>query len=401
MVDELAALGNDTPVLPGHHAGHQRQAGAALRRARRRRVPRRAGRAASTPWPTTPPRSARSGVELATELCQTLLDAGVPGHPLLHAQPLHRDPRDLRQPRPRARGVSDLPAPDGDTVVVTAAARRRSSTVSWVLTIVIAVAVALVVRAFLFQMFWIPSESMSPTLEKGDRVIVTKFGDVSSPSRGDVMVFTRPPNQTTGEDNLIKRVIGLPGERIAFVDGKVFVNEAPLDEPYLPEGTQTVDLSSPGCALDAPCVVGPDQLWMMGDNRDHSADSRRFGADRAWDRRGPRLRQRLAVEPPRRSLTHAPTRSSAPARRPAPRPDRCSCRPAVRPPAAHRLSAVTAPGAGAPVTWRWPAACRRVPAPTRPRSRHRRTPRPGCAAGATRSTARGGRPGARRWPGRG
>src|SRR4051794_2449642 len=155
--------------------------------------------------------------------------------------------------------------------------RSRSSAVSWVVTVAVAVAVAVVVRTFLFQMFWIPSESMSPTLEQGDRVIVTKVGDPSGPTRGDVLVFSRPPALTSAEDNLIKRVIGLPGDHIAFVDGKVFVNEVPLDEPYLPPGTQTVDLSSPGCALAAPCVVGSDELWMMGDNRDHSADSRRFG----------------------------------------------------------------------------------------------------------------------------
>ena len=140
-----------------------------------------------------------------------------------------------------------------------------------------AVLVAVIVRAFLFQMFWIPSESMSPTLEKGDRVIVSKLGDVTNPSRGDIVVFSRPPAQASGEEHLIKRVIGLSGERVAFVDGAVYIDGAPLDEPYLPEGTRTADLSAPGCTLEAPCVVGEDQLWMMGDNRDHSADSRKFG----------------------------------------------------------------------------------------------------------------------------
>jgi signal peptidase I len=168
--------------------------------------------------------------------------------------------------------------PAGATATVpTKAKRSRSSAASWVVTVAIAVVVAVVVRTFLFQMFWIPSESMSPTLEKGDRVIVNKFGDVSNPSRGDVLVFSRPPALSSAEDHLIKRVIGLPGDRVAFVDGKVFIDEQPLDEPYLVPGTQTLDLSAPGCALAAPCVVGANQLWMMGDNRDHSADSRRFG----------------------------------------------------------------------------------------------------------------------------
>lgn len=155
--------------------------------------------------------------------------------------------------------------------------RQRSSAVSWVVTIAIAILVAVIVRSFLFQMFWIPSVSMAPTLEKGDRVIVTKIGDVGHPGRGDIIVFSRPPDLPTGEDHLIKRVIGLPGDRVAFADGDVYINEQVLSEPYLPSGTETLQLRDPGCVLDAPCVVGPDQYWMMGDNRDESADSRRFG----------------------------------------------------------------------------------------------------------------------------
>lgn len=176
--------------------------------------------------------------------------------------------------------MSDQPTPGGDTAVASSrssSSRRASSVLSWIITVAIAVTVALVVRAFVFQMFWIPSESMSPTLEKGDRVIVTKLGDVTNPARGDIVVFSRPAALASGEEHLIKRVIGLPGDRVAFVDGQVFIDGAPLSEPYLPEGTQTLDLSSPGCTLEVPCVIGPDQLWMMGDNRDESADSRRFG----------------------------------------------------------------------------------------------------------------------------
>jgi signal peptidase I len=90
-------------------------------------------------------------------------------------------------------------------------------------------------------------------------------------------VFGRPPTLPTGEDHLIKRVIGLPGDRVAFQDGDVYINEEVLPEPYLPEGTETLQLTEPGCLLDAPCVIGPTQYWMMGDNRDESADSRRFG----------------------------------------------------------------------------------------------------------------------------
>ena len=171
------------------------------------------------------------------------------------------------------------PATQDEAVTAKPAARRRqrSSLLSWCITVGVAVVVALVVRTFLLQMFWIPSVSMAPTLEKGDRVIVTKVGDVADPGRGDIIVFGRPPALPSGEEHLIKRVIGLPGDRVAFADGDVYINEQLLPEPYLPEGTETLQLQQPGCLIEAPCVVGPHQFWMMGDNRDESADSRRFG----------------------------------------------------------------------------------------------------------------------------
>ena len=172
------------------------------------------------------------------------------------------------------------PAVTDDATVAPPPARRRqrSSALSWFVTVALAVLVAIVVRSFLLQMFWIPSESMAPTLEENDRVVVSKLGDVANPSRGDIIVFSRPPGLVSGEEHLIKRVIGLPGDRVAFADGGVFINDQPLPEPYLPPGTETLQLTDPGCLLDDPCVVGPDQYWMMGDNRDESADSRRFGA---------------------------------------------------------------------------------------------------------------------------
>lgn len=166
---------------------------------------------------------------------------------------------------------------EGGPIAARAGRRQRSSALSWFVTVAVAVLVALVVRSFLLQMFWIPSVSMAPTLEKGDRVIVSKIGDVAHPGRGDIIVFGRPPTLPTGEDHLIKRVIGLPGDRVAFADGDVYINDELLPEPYLPEGTTTLQLTEPGCLVEAPCVVGPDQYWMMGDNRDESADSRRFG----------------------------------------------------------------------------------------------------------------------------
>lgn len=147
------------------------------------------------------------------------------------------------------------------------------NTVEWVLVIVGAVLVALLVRNFVAQSFRIPSPSMHPTLLEGDRVLVNRLSyKLHDVHRGDVVVFRRPPwaPATPGEpEDLIKRVIGLPGETIVARDGKVFINDRPLDEPYLPKGTHTRD-------LDTPVKIPKDEVFVMGDNRDNSADSR-FG----------------------------------------------------------------------------------------------------------------------------
>ncbi len=142
--------------------------------------------------------------------------------------------------------------------------------VEWVVILVGALIVALVVKTFLLQAFYIPSASMEPTLKVGDRVLVNKLSyDFHDPRRGDIVVFGSPP----GEDNpdikdLIKRVIGLPNETVEGRDGRVYINGDPLKEPYLPAGTTT---SSFG-----PEKVPPGHLWVMGDNRSNSKDSRFF-----------------------------------------------------------------------------------------------------------------------------
>ncbi|MGI8776870.1 MAG: signal peptidase I [Acidimicrobiales bacterium] len=142
--------------------------------------------------------------------------------------------------------------------------------IEWIVILVGALIVALVVKTFLLQAFYIPSGSMEPTLMIGDRVLVNKVSyDLHDVHRGDVVVFRSPP----GEDNpeikdLIKRVIGLPNETVEGHDGRVFINGDPLKEPYLPTGTSTSSFP--------PERIPPGQLWMMGDNRSNSKDSRFF-----------------------------------------------------------------------------------------------------------------------------
>ncbi|MEW6154613.1 MAG: signal peptidase I [Actinomycetota bacterium] len=141
----------------------------------------------------------------------------------------------------------------------------------WAAIIVGALLVAFLVKTFLVQAFYIPSGSMLPTLQEQDRVLVNKlsyrFGDVD---RGDLIVF-RGPDQAPGEvKDLIKRVVGLPGETVEARDGQVLVDGQVIDEPYLGDGITTGPLE--------PQTVPPGHYWVMGDNRGNSKDSRFFGA---------------------------------------------------------------------------------------------------------------------------
>lgn len=158
---------------------------------------------------------------------------------------------------------------------------RGASFVEWVLVIVGAILLALVVKVFLLQAFYIPSLSMSPTLRVGDRVLVNKLSyRLHDVNRGDVIVFERPASETSSTiPDLIKRVVGLPGESISFIDGAVYVDGKRLDESYLSDGTVTSSANAPNkCTAEAPCVVPSGQIWVMGDNRSDSKDSRYFGS---------------------------------------------------------------------------------------------------------------------------
>jgi signal peptidase I len=156
--------------------------------------------------------------------------------------------------------------------------------------ILVALVVAIVIKTFFFQAFYIPSGSMIPTLEINDRVLVNKmsyrFGAVE---RGDILVFDSPEaidiersfvsrvarsiGEATGltspDTVLIKRVIGLPGETVEVRDNQVYVNGNPIAEPYLPDGIAMRDFEE--------LVIPADHVFMMGDNRNQSRDSRVFG----------------------------------------------------------------------------------------------------------------------------
>lgn len=179
----------------------------------------------------------------------------------------------------------ERPAPDSGA----REEHRRSSWREIPALVLIALAIALLLRTFVVQVFYIPSPSMEPTLQLGDRVVVnklaTRFGDVH---RGDVIVFEDPHpvpepdrNPVSGfihwflqglgaaspsQKDFIKRVIALPGETWEIRDGVVYVDGRKLDEPYL---SPTLETRSFG-----PETVPEDHLFVLGDNRTQSDDSR-------------------------------------------------------------------------------------------------------------------------------
>ena len=163
------------------------------------------------------------------------------------------------------------------------------------LLIGLAILIAFLVKTFVAQAFYIPSGSMIPQLNIGDRVVVSKISyDLHDPHRGDIIVFDAPPGAPGAQasksrsvirnifesigvlqpstEEYIKRVIGLPGETVQGKDGRVFINGRELVEPYLPATTTTSDFG--------PVAVPKGGLWVMGDNRTNSSDSRVFGTIR-------------------------------------------------------------------------------------------------------------------------
>jgi signal peptidase I len=164
----------------------------------------------------------------------------------------------------------------------------------WLL--ILAIAIAFLVKTFGAQLFYIPSASMQPQLNPGDRVLVSKLSyDLHSVHRGDVVVFEAPgPHQPSrsnvvvkvlrgflqavgvaqpSTEDYIKRVIALPGETVETRNGEIWVDGAPLDEPYLSLNAR----ASPGLPITTPVTVPVGDVWVMGDNRANSQDSRFFG----------------------------------------------------------------------------------------------------------------------------
>ena len=143
----------------------------------------------------------------------------------------------------------------------------KKEIISWIQIIVAAVIIALVLHNFIIANSRVPTGSMENTIMSKSRVIGSRLAYLTSdPERGDVVIF-HFPDDPTGKIYSVKRVIGLPGETVNVVDGKVYINDSdtPLDEPYLPEPME---------GSYGPYTVPEGCYFMMGDNRNNSLDAR-------------------------------------------------------------------------------------------------------------------------------
>jgi signal peptidase I len=153
-----------------------------------------------------------------------------------------------------------------------------------IIVVVVAVLVAVLLRAFVVQTFFIPSGSMEPTLQIGDRILVNKLSyHLHGVDRGDIVVFSRPPAENCGGpevNDLVKRVIGLPGDVISVSGGYVYIDGKRLDESWLPTSEQGMTVAGPpgnSSNLAQAYRIPADNYFVMGDNRTDSCDSRYWG----------------------------------------------------------------------------------------------------------------------------
>jgi signal peptidase I len=170
---------------------------------------------------------------------------------------------------------SDAHVPAAPPSAASRAHKEDTSLFRWlletILLVVLAFALAQGIKTFIVQPFVIPTGSMIPTIEIGDRVLADKlvYRFFREPQRGDIVVFDDPNGQ---HPQLIKRVIAVEGETVDVRDGLVYINDEPTAEPYT-HGRST----DPG-SVELPRTIPAGEVWLMGDNRPESGDSRFFGA---------------------------------------------------------------------------------------------------------------------------
>jgi signal peptidase I len=166
--------------------------------------------------------------------------------------------------------------------------KPKSKLREYIEAILLAIVIAFFIRTFVVQAYKIPSGSMKPTLQIGDHILVTKFNygvklplirstliPIGKPTRGDIVVFIYPEDRSK---DFIKRLIGLPGDTIEIRDKKILLNGLPWSDAH---GVYVDNLMIPGNVQPrdnfGPVTVPPDSIFVMGDNRDESYDSRFWG----------------------------------------------------------------------------------------------------------------------------
>lgn len=145
--------------------------------------------------------------------------------------------------------------------------------IDFIQTLVVFGAIFALIYLFVAQPHKVSGNSMVPTFHNGDYILTDKISyKIGSPKRGDVIVLKNPQNAS---QDFIKRILAVPGDTIKIEDSAVFINGQKLDEPYLPEGviTRSADFLKEGEVIRA----GPNQYYVLGDNREHSSDSRAWG----------------------------------------------------------------------------------------------------------------------------
>lgn len=172
-------------------------------------------------------------------------------------------------------------------------------------TVVVALAIFVIIYLFLVQPHQVNGNSMWPNFLDGEYLLTDKFSyRLGEPQRGDVIIFEAPPGARCPQElhcDFVKRIIGLPGETLTLTQGVISINEKPLPESYLPKDFKTTSISSSGSPLRL--TLGGDEYFVLGDNREHSSDSRAWGSvprenivGRAWLRYWPPQRIGFVAE---------------------------------------------------------------------------------------------------------
>lgn len=161
----------------------------------------------------------------------------------------------------------------------TPASRRLRNAIEWVVVLAVAAAMALLLRAYVVQTYFIPSLSMYPTLLEGDHILVLKAAyDFTSPATGDVIVFKAPAKEHAMCDDptvqdLVKRIIATPGETVASQGNTIYLDGKPLDQSW----QHVAQLGTQIAPLAHPIKVPANDYFVMGDNHPESCDSRVWG----------------------------------------------------------------------------------------------------------------------------